>query len=108
MEGSIPTRPHHPRIDETLEVVAERRGRHIHMGLNGAGSGAFRARLDDVSQDREPNRVPESPELLSVLAQFSAHLLSSNLFEARAQAQRYMHLAPVRTRSAIDLLEARG
>ena len=86
VEGSIPTRPHYARIDEALEVMAERRGRHVDMGLNGPGSGTLRARLHDISQDREANRVPESPELLGVLVQLSAHLSISNLFEARVQA----------------------
>ena len=75
MEGPVPTGPHHTRIDETLEVMTERRGRHVHMSLNRPSSGAFRARLHDVSQDRQANRVPESPELLGVMIQLAAHSL---------------------------------
>jgi hypothetical protein len=86
MEGSISTGPHYARIDEALEVMAERRGRHVDMCLNGPGSGTLRARLHDVSQDREANRVPESPELLGVVVQLSAHPPISNLFEAWMQA----------------------
>jgi hypothetical protein len=81
VEGSLPTGSHDARIDESLEVMAECRRRHVHMGLNGPGRGALRACLHDVAQDRQTDRMAESSELLGVVVQLSAHVSISIIFE---------------------------
>ena len=87
MERPLAARPHDARVDEALEVMAERRGRHVHVRLDRPGGGSFRPGLHHVAQDRQANRVPERPELLGVAIQLSAHDTTSKLVEVDLQAR---------------------
>ena len=85
VERALAAGPHHARVDEALEVVAERRGRQVDVRLDVAGGGALRARLHDEAQDRQANRVPERAELLGVMLQLPAHDLLLNYSKYNCQ-----------------------
>ena len=78
VERPLATRSDDARVDQTFQMVAERRGRQVDVGLDRPGGRAFGTRLDDIAQDGQANRVAEGPELLGVAFQFFAHGLLLN------------------------------
>ena len=75
MEGTLAARLDDSGVNQSLQVVAERRGRQLHVLLDGTGRSPFGPGLDDEAKNREAYRVPQCAELLGMVLQFRGHLL---------------------------------
>lgn len=71
-------------VDEALEVMAERRRRHVDMALDVAGGGSLGAGLHDEPKHPQTYRMAERAQLLCVPLQLRvrAHGSTSNILEA--------------------------
>lgn len=75
MEGPLSARLQDARVNEALQVVAERRGRQSDVSLDGPRRCAFRPRLHSEPKDREAHRVPQCAQLLRVMIQLRRHTI---------------------------------
>src|SRR3569623_1020337 len=79
VEGPLPARLHHARVDQPLQVVTEGRRRHVQMRLDRACGGPFRPRLHDEPKDRQAHGVTERAELFRVMTEPVAHFILLHL-----------------------------
>ena len=91
MERALAARLHDPRVDETLQVMAEGRCGQFDMPLNRAGRGALRSGLDDEAEDGEADGMAQGAKLLRMMVQLGGQYVTSKSFEVDRQASR---LAP--------------
>jgi len=59
MERAFATRLHDAGVDQSFQVVAQRRGRQIDVRLDFTGRRPLRAGLNDEAEDRESHGVAE-------------------------------------------------
>jgi hypothetical protein len=75
MEGALRPSGESPRVDETFQMMTERRGRKIHVGLDVPRGGAVRAGLHDEPKDLQSNGMTKRTELLGVPFELGGHPL---------------------------------
>ena len=73
MKRAIAAGLHDARVDEPLEVVAQRGSRDLYASLNRPGRGALWTRLYDKAQNGQAQRVSERAELLGMMLKLRVH-----------------------------------
>ncbi len=73
MERALAPSLEETRVDEALEVMTERRGRHVHVRLDFSSGGSLRASLHDEADDGEARRVTEGTQLFGMALEFRRH-----------------------------------
>lgn len=68
-------------VDQAFQMMAQRGGGHVHVGLNGPGGCPLRALLHDEPKHTQADGMTQGRELLGVLFECSLHVFNSNFLE---------------------------
>jgi hypothetical protein len=67
VKSAFAARLEDPRVEQSFQMVTQRRGRQIHVLLNRARRGALGTGWDDETQDGEAYRISECAELFRMM-----------------------------------------
>ncbi len=109
MKRPLVARREKARIDESFQVVAERRSGKINVRLDVSSRRAIRVTLHHKAQDLKAQRMTQRTELLRMMFQFRTHEATSNFFEVGCQGEISGTVrSPPITRQALFVVGALG
>jgi hypothetical protein len=102
VEGAFTTGLEQPGIGQSLQVMAQGRGRQIHVALDFACGGATVTRLHHEAEDSQADGMAERAQLFGVAVQFRRHaLLLTNWNEPSTTISIILEIATEPVRSAL-------